>query len=147
MGNGPGKHARKTSLSTTISLTISFAVVFAAVAAALLTRSADSGAAPNPQPPAASAIQPVTEGRLIAVSADSLTARGSDGVVRTYVVDANTHGITPSGSRIGGTSEAFAVNDEVAIVGVTRGDATLATTVAHRDATAGNGPPMDYALP
>lgn len=147
-----GKHARRMSHSTTISLTISFAVAFAAVVTALVMNMVGTtDPAPTPQPapaPVASAVQPVMqEGRLIAISPTSLTALGADGVARTFLVDGQTHGITPAGSQIGGTAGAFAVNDEVSIVGVARGGDKVATTVVHRDATGPQGPPMDYALP
>lgn len=149
MGTAPGKHARTAPHTRAISLTISFAVAFAAVVAALIMHLADFGAAPAPEPArVVSAVQPITQdGRLIAVTPDSLTAQGSDGVARTFLVDDQTHGITASGSRIGGTADAFAVNDEVSIIGVQRGGDQLAMTVVHRDAANLNGPPMDYALP
>ena len=148
-GTGHGKHARRTSHTTAISLSISFAVAFAAVVAALILHVADSGvAAPRPEPAPVSVNQPVTqEGRLIAISSDSLTAQGSDGVARTYRVDDQTHGITAAGSQIGETAQSFTVNDEVSIIGVTRGGDNVATMVVHRDVASLNGPPMDYALP
>ncbi|MBI3227967.1 MAG: hypothetical protein HYZ39_23230 [Mycolicibacterium cosmeticum] len=144
-----GRHARKGPRSTAIVLALSFVVAFAAVAAAVIMRVADSAATATPPPaPDGGISQPISqEGRLIAVSPNSVTAQGPDGVARTYVVDAQTNGITPAGSQMGGTANAFAVNDEVAILGVTRGDTNVATVVAHRDATGPNGPPMDYALP
>lgn len=147
---GPGKHARRTPHTTVISLSISFSVAFAAVLAALIMHLADRGAAaPAPAPaPVANATQPVTQqGRLIAITPDSLTAQGSDGVARTYRVDDQTHGITAAGSQLGATAESFTVNDEVSIIGVTRGSDNVATTVVHRDVANLNGPPMDYALP
>lgn len=152
MGTAPGRHARRTSHTTAISLTISFTVAFAAIVAALIMHLADSGAvatSPTPAPePAANVVQPVTqEGRLISVTPDSLTAQGPDGMARTYVLDSQTHGITAAGSQIGGTADAFAVNDEVSIIGVARNGAHVATTVVHREAVGPTGPPMDYALP
>jgi hypothetical protein len=150
MGTGPGKHARRTPHTTVISLSISFAVAFAAVVTALIMQLADSGraAAPRPEPAPVAVTQPVTQqGRLIAISPESLTAQGPDGVARTYRVDDQTHGITAAGSRMGGTAESFTVNDEVSIIGVTRGADNVATTVVHRDVANLNGPPMDYALP
>lgn len=150
MGTGPGKHARRTPHTTVISLTITFAVAFAAIVTALIMQVVDPGApAPRPAPaPVANATQPVTqEGRLIAISPDSLTAQGPDGVTRTYRIDDQTHGITAAGSRMGGTAESFTLNDEVSIIGVLRGDANVATTVVHHDVANLNGPPMDYALP
>lgn len=150
MGTAPGRHARRTPTSTVISLTISFAVAFAAVVAALIMQLSDAGAAAHqPEPtPVVSATQPVTQqGRLIAISPDSLTAQGSDGVARTYRVDDQTHGVTAAGSRMGATADSFTVNDEVSIIGVMRGGDRVATTVVHREVANLNGPPMDYALP
>lgn len=149
MGTGPGKHARRTPHTTVISLSISFAVAFAAVVTAVIMQTLAPGdAAPRPEPAPVAVTQPVTQqGRLIAVSPDSLTAQGPDGVAHTYRVDDQTHGITAAGSQIGGTTENFTVNDEVSIIGVTRGGDNVATTVVHRDVAGLNGPPMDYALP
>ncbi|GAS96861.1 uncharacterized protein RMCC_3827 [Mycolicibacterium canariasense] len=136
-----------------MALTVSFVVAFAAVAAAVVMHVADSATAPSSAAaPAAEARagagQPIMqEGRLIAVTPNSLTAQSADGVARTYVIDAQTNGITMSGSQVGNPADAFAVNDEVAILGVTRDGANVATVVAHREATGGNAAPMDYALP
>lgn len=151
-----GKHARRTPRSTTISLAISFVVAFAAVATALVMHAMGTQQPTRQEPapsPVAHAVQPVIvqpviqDGRLIAVSPTSLTALGPDGVARTFRVDDQTRGITASGSQVGGTAAAFAVDDEVSIVGVARGEEKIATTVVHREATNLNGPPMDYALP
>ena len=149
MSTGHGKHARRTPHTTVLSLSISFAVAFAAVVTAFIMHLADSGtAAPRPEPAPVAVTAPVIqEGRLIAISPDSLTAQGPDGVARTYRVDGQTHGITAAGSQLGGTAASFAVNDEVSIIGVTRGGDNVATTVVHRDVAGLNGPPMDYALP
>jgi|EndMetStandDraft_3_1072993.scaffolds.fasta_scaffold10965_2 hypothetical protein len=149
MGTGPGKHARRTPHTTVISLSISFAVAFAAVVTALVMQLAETGvASPRPEPAPVAVSQPVSqEGRVIAISPDSLTAQGSDGVARTYRVDDQTHGITAAGSQMGGTAQHFALNDQVSIIGVTRGGDNVATTVVHRDVANLNGPPMDYALP
>jgi hypothetical protein len=149
MSSGHGKHARKTPRATAIALTVSFVVAFAAVAAAVLMHIADSAATQASAPaPTVGAGQPIMqEGRLVSVTPNSLTAVGADGVARTYVIDAQTNGITMSGSHIGTAASAFAVNDEVSILGVTRGGANIATVVAHRQATGGNAAPMDYALP
>jgi hypothetical protein len=42
---------------------------------------------------------------------------------------------------------AFAVNDEVSIIGVARRWRKPGHHVVHRDAVGPTGPPMDYALP
>jgi hypothetical protein len=149
MSSGHGKHARKTPRATAIAFTMAFIVAFAAVAAAVLMHIADAASTQASAPaPTVGAGQPIIqEGRLVAVTPNSLTAVGADGVARTYVIDAQTNGITMSGSHIGTAAGAFAVNDEVSILGVTRGGANIATVVAHRQATGGNAAPMDYALP
>lgn len=60
-----------------------------------------------------------------------------DGFARTYLIDAQTNAITHDGSST------FAVNDEVAIVGVVRDGTAVATAVADKAVTNLNGPPMD----
>lgn len=77
------------------------------------------------------------EGTLIAVSSGSVTARGRDGIIRTYLVTPQTAVITRAGSQ-------FAVNDEVDIIGTIQNGTMRATAVAHRDLGHGDGPPMDY---
>jgi hypothetical protein len=81
------------------------------------------------------------EGRVVAVSADSLTAQSADGSARTYVVTPQTASVTAQGGGVG--TAAFAINDEVSIVGVLRDGTAVATTVADRDVSNLNGPPMD----
>lgn len=151
MGTGRGRHARRTSHTTVLSLSISFAVAFAAVVTTFLMHLMDSGVGvrqPESAPVAVTVTNPVTQvGRVIAISPDSLTAQGPDGVTRTYRVDDQTHAVTAAGSQLGGTAERFTLNDEVSIIGVNRGGDHVATTVVHRDAANLNGPPMDYALP
>lgn len=87
-----------------------------------------------------------TEGRLIAVTDDSLTAQSPDGQIRTYAITPNTTGITDSGGQMLSTAIPFAVNDEVTIIGTQRGDSAVATVVAAKAVTDGAGPPMDYGL-
>lgn len=134
---------------------ISAAVVFAAVVSAAVVYFIGStvsyaGQAPEPAPPAQHISQ---EGTIVAVSADSVTARGADGWDRTYIVNADTAAITGTGSQVGSAgstfaiNDTFAVNDEVSIVGVLRDGTSIATAVADRSVSSLNGPPMDYALP
>jgi hypothetical protein len=88
------------------------------------------------------------QGTVVAVSADSVTARSSNGFARTYLVNANTTAITDAGSRMGSASSAFAVNDEVSIFAVVQGGTAIATAVARRELSDLGGPPMDaVALP
>lgn len=107
-------------------------MIVAAGIAALAVNAAGSGH----QPPAAE--QAVSqEGTLIAVSADSITARSRDGITRTYLVTPETAVITRAGSP-------FTVNDEVDILATIRNGTALATAVAHRDMGHGAAPPMDH---
>jgi hypothetical protein len=81
--------------------------------------------------------QPVSqEGTLIAVSANSLTARSANGYTQTYVVTPNTAVIT--------NGPHFTVNQEVDIVGTIQGGTVLATAVADRGLGHGDGPPLDH---
>jgi hypothetical protein len=88
--------------------------------------------------------QPVSqEGTLTAVSADSVTARSTNGYTQTYRVGPNTTLITDGGSQFASATSRFKVNDEVEIVGTIQGGAALATAVADREVGHGDGPPMD----
>jgi hypothetical protein len=129
---------------------ISAAVVFAAVVSAAVVYFIDSSVSYAGQAPASAAVapQPISqEGTLVAVSADSVTARGADGRDRTYMITADTAAITGTGSQVGTAGSAFAVNDEVSIVGVMLDGTPVATAVAARSVSSLDGPPMDYALP
>jgi hypothetical protein len=132
-----------------------FAMVAAAVAFAAVVSAAVvfvvGASSPHRQntPDAVSPPEQISQqGTLVAVSADSVTARSSNGFARTYLVNANTTAITDTGSRIGSASSAFAVNDEVSIFAVVQGGTAIATAVAHRELAHLGGPPMDtVALP
>lgn len=102
----------------------------------------DSSAVTDQRP---SGTLPVTqEGTLIAVSADSVTARSGNGYTRTYLVTPNTTVITGGGGQPAATAAHFTLNEQVAIVGMIQGGTALATAVADRDVGHGYGPPMDY---
>jgi hypothetical protein len=136
---------------TRVFVVVTVAVAFAAVVSAVVVYFLGSSE-PRSQgaPDAATASQPVSQqGTLVAVTSDSLTARSSDGFARTYQIDAQTTAITDGGSRIGSAGSAFVVNDEVSILAVIRDGKAIATTVAGRDVSDLNGPPMDdvAALP
>jgi hypothetical protein len=92
--------------------------------------------------------QPVSqEGTLIAVSAESVTARSANGYTQTYRVSPNTtliSGFNAQRGQLAAATARFKVNDEVEIVGTIQGGTALATAVAHRDAGHGDGPPMDH---
>ncbi|BBY31663.1 hypothetical protein GCM10023114_32850 [Mycolicibacterium sediminis] len=144
-----GTYDRETRRMVAIYLSISCAVAFAAIVAAVLVRTAGgvtpAAAAPTISSAAAQTIS--QEGRLVAVTPTSLTARGADGVARTYAVTAQTNAITASGSQLGDAVGTFSVDDEVAIVGVVRDGTAVATAVAHRAVSALNGPPMETITP
>jgi hypothetical protein len=119
-------------------------VMFAAVASAAVVFFVGASVpyrqdAPEPAPQSVS-----QQGTLVAVSADWVTARSPNGFARTYLINADTAAITDRGNRIGSASSAFAVNDEVSIFAVVRDGTAIATTVADRDVSGLNGPPMDF---
>jgi predicted PurR-regulated permease PerM len=121
------------------------ALAFAAISAAAVVPVVSGDATAARTPDATPAMQqPISqEGRLVAVSPTSVTAQSVDGFARTYVIDAQTNAITTGGSLVGGAASAFAVNDEVAIVGVVRDGTAVATAVAAKQVSNLNGPPMD----
>jgi hypothetical protein len=92
-------------------------------------------------PPAA---QPVRqEGTVVAVSADSVTARSADGYTQTYRVTPNTTVISRDGRQPATGASHFTVNDQVDIIGTIEGGTALATAVADRGTTNSDGSPMD----
>jgi hypothetical protein len=93
-------------------------------------------------PPAAA--RPVSqEGVLIAVTADSVTARSASGYTQTYFLTPNTTVITRDGSKPSTATSYFTINDAVDIVGTVQGGKTFATSLANRNFGHGGGPPMD----
>ena len=117
-----------------------------ALSAAMMAHLVTGNAVAVQQSPAAAPAvqQPISqEGRLVAVSPTSVTAESIDGYARTYLIDSQTNAITTRGSSIGGAANAFAVNDEVAIVGVVRDGRAVATAVAAKQVSNLDGPPMD----
>ncbi len=141
------KSPRKTWGVATACEIVTGAVVCAASLTALVTNTAE------PEKPTVEATlgpapvsQPVRqEGTVIAVSADSVTARSADGYTQTYLVTPNTALIT-NGSRSAVAASHFAINDHVDIIGTIRNGTALATAVADRDMTNGNGSPMDHVV-
>lgn len=127
-----------------ISASVAGAGVVAAAAVQLLAPTE------SPAPPAA-ATAPVTadapalnhEGRLIAVTPDSVTTRSADGVTQTYRITANTTALTEHGNHTVSPATTFDVDDEVAIVAIVQNGTPIATTVADRRVSGLNGPPMD----
>jgi hypothetical protein len=139
------KRDDKTSRVDAVMVVTLFAVATAAISAAMVVHVVSADATAARRPAAVTAVQqPISqEGRLVAVSPTSVTAESVDGFARTYVIDSQTNAITTKGSLIGGAATAFAVNDEVAIVGVVRDGTAVATAVAEKRVSNLNGPPMD----
>ena len=94
-------------------------------------------------PPAPSPQSVSQEGILIAVSADSVTARSASGYTQTYLLTPDTTVTTGSGNKPPTATTHFTVNDVVDIVGTVQGNKALATSLAHRDVGHGDGRPMD----
>jgi hypothetical protein len=143
------RHLKQTHRRPRLTVVIavaSFAIACTAITAALAVHAFTGGgpAARHAQVAAPAEPQSLSqEGRLVAVTPTSVTAQSIDGFARTYVIDAETNAITEHGSLIGGAATAFAVNDEVAIVGVVRDGRAVATAVADKQVSDLNGPPMD----
>ncbi|MEV3900924.1 MULTISPECIES: hypothetical protein [unclassified Mycobacterium] len=127
-----------------ISASVAGAGVVAAAAVQLLAP------AEAPAPPAASTAPAAAhapalnhEGRLVAVTADSVTARSADGVTQTYRITPDTTALTVEGNHTVSPAATFDVDDEVAIVAIVQNGTPVATTVADRQVAGLNGPPMD----
>lgn len=137
----------ETSSRVTFVMAMTFvAVVIAVVSAAMVVHVVSDDATAQRSPAAAppAVQQPISqEGRIVAVSPTSVTAESVDGFARTYVIDSQTNAITMQGSLVGGAATAFAINDEVAIVGIVRDGTAVATAVAEKQVSNLDGPPMD----
>ena len=86
------------------------------------------------------------QGRLIAVSPESITTQGADGSTQTFLVTPDTTAIHGADDQTGVAAATFAVNDEVAVVGTRQGNTVIATAIADKSATGPAGPPMDYGI-
>jgi hypothetical protein len=151
--------ARRSTSSSTTFVDVACASVLCAAGLAGLVVSAVASETPSRPADVVSHGQPLApqsvsqEGTLIAVSAESVTARSANGYTQTYQVGPSTTLITPGfdaeKSRNAERSQPapaiarFKINDEVEIVGTIHGGTALATAVADRDAGTGDGPPMD----
>ncbi|CAN5759140.1 hypothetical protein BH10ACT9_BH10ACT9_02110 [soil metagenome] len=141
----------KRSRAATILTSTSIALAFAGFTTAVIVAGTDNGAAPQPQTaqtsPAAAEIQtprPVQQqGVVVAVTADSITARSADGFVQTYLVTPNTTAVTQEGGDSFGAATPFAVNDRVAIHATVISGTATATAVADTAVIGPDGPPMD----
>jgi hypothetical protein len=127
-----------------ISASVAGAGVVAAAAVQLLAPT-ETPAPPVASTPSVTADAPALnhEGRLIAVSPDSVTARSADGVTQTYRITPDTTALTEQGNHTVSPATTFNVDDEVAIVAVVQNGTPVATTVADRRVSGLNGPPMD----
>ncbi|GFG50501.1 hypothetical protein MAGR_19420 [Mycolicibacterium agri] len=135
-------HSKSNLLIGSIAASVGISSVLAAAITELVTAQPPAPATP----PQAVAEQPLSEqGTLIAVTADSLTTRAADGSVRTYTITPNTTAITGDGGQASAAS-ALAVNDQVTVVGTSRGRAAVATAVAENTAVGPQGRPMDFGL-
>jgi hypothetical protein len=143
-----GKHRVRTSRSNLVIGSIAASVGVSSVLAAAIVElvAPEASTAPTSTPPQVASQQSLSQqGRLIAVTPDSLTTQSADGMVQTFAVTPDTTAITGDGH---GASPAasFAVNDEVMVVGTRQGGAVVATAVADKSAVGPDGPPMDYGV-
>jgi hypothetical protein len=125
----------------------SIAVAFAGFSAAVVVAHSEPDTVrEQPTASAYTAAQPQMtsqQGTVVAVTADSITARSDNGYTQTYLVTPNTTAVTSSGGETYTATTPFAINDQVAIQAtVTSGTAT-ATAVADRAVIGQHGVPMD----
>jgi xanthine/uracil/vitamin C permease (AzgA family) len=143
-----GKHRVRTSKSNLIVGSIAASVGVSSVLAAAIVElvEPDAPTAARPAPQATQAQQPLTQqGRLVAVTADSLTTQSADGSTHTYAVTPNTTAITDSGQSAS-PAASFTVDDVVTVVGSPQGGTVVATAVADQSAVGPQGRPMDYGV-
>jgi hypothetical protein len=142
-----GRHRAKASRSNLVIGSIAASVGVSSVLAAAIVElvSPEASTAATSTPPAAQPQQPLTQqGRLIAVTPESLTTQSADGSINTYAVTPSTTAITGTGQSASPAS--FTVNDEVMVVGTRQGGTVVATAVADKSAVGPQGRPMDYGL-
>jgi len=144
-----GRHRTRSSRSNVVIGSIAASVGVSSVLAAAIVElvTPDAPAAATQPAPQAAQEQPLTQqGRLIAVTPDSLTTQSANGLTQTYTITPTTTAITDAGGQTTSAAAAFAVNDEVTVVGTRRGDMVVATAVAHQSATGPAGRPMDFGV-
>jgi hypothetical protein len=141
-----GRHRARTSRSNLVIGSIAASVGVSSVLAATIVELV-SPDAPNAASPAPSAQQqPLSQqGTVVAVTADSLTTRGADGLTQTFSITPDTTAITGNGQS-GSPVASLTVNDRVTVVGTRQGGAAVATAVADESAVGPQGRPMDYGL-
>jgi hypothetical protein len=143
-----GRHRAKASRSNLVIGSIAASVGVSSVLAAAIVElvSPEASTAATSTPAAAQPQQPLTQqGRLIAVTPESLTTQSADGSINTYAVTPSTTAITGSGQSAS-PAASFTVNDEVMVVGTRQGGTVVATAVADKSAVGPQGRPMDYGL-
>ncbi|MFY9919581.1 MAG: hypothetical protein WAL26_14435 [Mycobacterium sp.] len=137
-----GRHRAKASRSNLVIGSIAASVGVSSVLAAAIVELV----APESSPATAQPQQPLSQqGRLIAVTADSLTTQSADGSINTYSVTPSTTTITGTGQSAS-PAASFTVSDEVMVVGTRNGGTAVATAVADKSAVGPQGRPMDYGL-
>lgn len=128
-----GRHRTKVSRSNLVIGSIAASVGVSSVLAATIVELV------SPEPSTASTQpvpQPVTQqGTVVAITPESFTTKGPDGVTQTFAITPDTNAITP-----------LTVNTEVTVVGTRNGTATVATAVAEQSSVGPQGRPMDYGL-
>src|SRR3954465_8703951 len=95
-----GKHRAKVSRSNLVIGSIAASVGVSSVLAAAIVElvSPDAPTAATPAPPPVAKQQSLSQqGRLIAVTPDSLTTQSADGMVQTFAVTPSTTAITGDG--------------------------------------------------
>lgn len=143
-----GKHRIRTSRSNLVIGSIAASVGVSSVLAAAIVElvTPEASTAPASTPPQVASPQSLSQqGRLIAVTPDSLTTQSADGMVQTFTVTPDTTAITGDGHSAS-PAASFTVNDEVMVVGTRQGGAVVATAVADKSAVGPEGPPMDYGV-
>lgn len=144
-----GKHRARSSRSNlvigSIAASVGVSSVLAAAIVELVSPEAQT-AASAPSQQTAQPQQPLTQqGRLIAVTPESLTTQSADGSINTYAVTPNTTAVTASGQNAS-PAASFTVNDEVMVVGTRQGGTVVATAVADKSSVGPQGRPMDFGV-
>lgn len=141
-----GRHRARSSRSNLLIGSIAASVGVSSVLAAAIVElvSPDTPTSASSTPPALQ--QSLTQqGRVVAVTEDSITTQGADGQTQTYSITPNTTAIT-GGGQSASPAGSFAVNDQVTVVGTRTGGTAVATAVADQAAVGPQGRPMDYGL-
>jgi hypothetical protein len=84
-----------------------------------------------------------TVGTVVAISASSLTAVSSNGIINTFRITPRTTAVALAPANNVGAGSQFTINEIVAIVGTVNDGTVTATVIADQAMANGNGPPMD----